>query len=151
MLKIDFYFYKLRLKKSERQLFQEQSIGFSYNAAKLGDLLPPLPFKIRNGETNNTDHRVTKQQSVGSRHSSVVSSVPTIMWPRVQIPRTPSMLFLICIIDIVMRNERKSSRSAFFDCEKYIPNKTHPTTTSHSAMFPTSPLPHHIEHGSSAV
>ena len=37
------------------------------------------------------------------RHSSVVLSTPTILWPRVQIPCTPSMLFLICVIEIVMR------------------------------------------------
>ena len=38
----------------------------------------------------------------GGRHSSVVSSTPTILWPQVRIPSTPSMLFSICI-EIVMR------------------------------------------------
>ena len=36
-------------------------------------------------------------------HSSVVSSAPTILRPRVWIPSTPSMLFSICIIEIVSR------------------------------------------------
>ena len=45
--------------------------------------------------------------SLGGRHSSVVSSAPTILRLRVQIPSTPSMLFLICIIEIVTRKERK--------------------------------------------
>ena len=39
----------------------------------------------------------------GGRHSSVVSSAPTILRPRVRIPSTPSMLFSICIIEIVSR------------------------------------------------
>ena len=38
---------------------------------------------------------------LGGRHSSMVSSVPTILRPQVQIPSTPSMLFSICIIEIV--------------------------------------------------
>ena len=40
----------------------------------------------------------------GGRHSSVVSSAPTILRPRVRIPSTPSMLFSICI-EIVTRKE----------------------------------------------
>ena len=36
--------------------------------------------------------------------------------------------------------QEKLSSSAFFDCEKCIPNKTHPTTTSHSAPS-TTPSP----------
>ena len=39
----------------------------------------------------------------GGRHSSVVLSAPTILRPQVQIPSTPSMLFSICIIEIVLR------------------------------------------------
>ena len=42
----------------------------------------------------------------GGRHSSMVSSAPTILWPQVQIPSTPSTLFSICI-EIVMRKEQK--------------------------------------------
>ena len=38
--------------------------------------------------------------------SSVVLSAPTILWPRVRIPSTPSMLFSICI-EIVMRKRTK--------------------------------------------
>ena len=37
-------------------------------------------------------------------HSSVVSSVLTILRPQVQIPSTPSTLFSICV-EIVMRIE----------------------------------------------
>ena len=43
----------------------------------------------------------------GSCHSSVVSPVPTILRPQVRIPSTSSMLFSICIIEIVMRKGRK--------------------------------------------
>ena len=41
-----------------------------------------------------------KKISCGGRHSSVVSSAPTILQPRVQISSTPSMLFAIWIIEI---------------------------------------------------
>ena len=40
-----------------------------------------------------------------SRHSSMVSSAPTILQPRVRIPSTPSTLFSICIE--IVRKERK--------------------------------------------
>ena len=43
---------------------------------------------------------------LAGRHSSVVSSAPTILWPRVRILSTPSMLFSICV-EIVTRKERK--------------------------------------------
>ena len=35
--------------------------------------------------------------------SSVISSAPTIMRPQVRILSTPSMLFSICVIEVVMR------------------------------------------------
>ena len=44
-----------------------------------------------------------KQTLLGGRDSSVVSSVPNILRPQVQILSTPTMLFSICIIEIVMR------------------------------------------------
>ena len=44
-----------------------------------------------------------KRLRLDDRHSSVVSSAPTILRPRVQIPSTPSMLFSICVIEIVLR------------------------------------------------
>ena len=37
---------------------------------------------------------------IGGRHSSVVWSAPTILQPRVRIPSTPSMLYLIYIVII---------------------------------------------------
>ena len=40
----------------------------------------------------------------GGRHSSVVSSAPTILQPRFRIPSTPYILFSICI-EIVTRKE----------------------------------------------
>ena len=47
----------------------------------------------------------------GDRHSSVVSSTPTILWPRVRIPSTPSTLFSICIIvSRKWRNKQKETR-----------------------------------------
>ena len=51
--------------------------------------------------------RLTLQFFWGGCNSSVVSSAPTILWPRVQIPSTSSMLFSICIFEIVTRKERK--------------------------------------------
>ena len=42
-------------------------------------------------------------EDIGGCHSSVVSSTPTILQPQFQIPSTPSMLFSICITEIVMR------------------------------------------------
>ena len=44
--------------------------------------------------------------SMGCRHSSVVSSAPTILFPWVQILSTPSTLFSICI-EIVTRKKQK--------------------------------------------
>ena len=44
---------------------------------------------------------------IGGSHSSVVSSAPTILRPRVRVPSTPTMLFSICIIEIVSRKWRK--------------------------------------------
>ena len=47
---------------------------------------------------------------MGGRHSSVVSSAPTILRPRVRFPSTPSMLLSICIIKIVSRKKRKNKQ-----------------------------------------
>ena len=44
-----------------------------------------------------------KEKERGGCHSCVVSSGPTILRPRVQIPSTPSALFSISIIEIVSR------------------------------------------------
>ena len=49
---------------------------------------------------------LNKIASYGGRHSSMVSSVPIILRPRVWIPSTPSTLFSICI-EIVTRKGRK--------------------------------------------
>ena len=46
----------------------------------------------------------------GGLHSSLVLSVPTILRSWVRIRSTPSMLFPICIIEIVMREEQKETR-----------------------------------------
>ena len=60
---------------------------------------------------------------MGSRHTSVVLSAPTILWPQVRIPSTPSTLlsfiaFSICIIVIVMRNGRnKQKEDGIFNYE----------------------------------
>ena len=47
------------------------------------------------------------------KYSSVVSSAPTIPWPRVQIPSTPSTLFSICKMSFELnceKNENKQKR-----------------------------------------
>ena len=46
----------------------------------------------------------------GGRHSSVVSSLPTILCTRFRIPCTPTMLFSIWVIDVGMRKGRKTAR-----------------------------------------
>ena len=46
---------------------------------------------------SNTIQTIGTDSIVGGRHSSVVSSAPTILRPRVQIPSTSSMLFSICV------------------------------------------------------
>ena len=60
--------------------------------------------------TNTNRYTNTKD----GRHSSVVSSVLTIMWPRVQIPSTPFMLFSICIFVVGMRKGRINQKEASF-------------------------------------
>ena len=45
--------------------------------------------------------------SKNGHHSSVVLSSPTILWPRVQIPSTPSVLFSIYIVKIETVGMRK--------------------------------------------
>ena len=45
---------------------------------------------------NNGNLCEDKELMGGGSHSSVVSSAPTILQPRVRIPSTPSMLFSIC-------------------------------------------------------
>ena len=43
---------------------------------------------------------IKQKASRGGRHSSVVSSAPTILRPRVQIPSTPSMLFQFVLLKL---------------------------------------------------
>ena len=45
--------------------------------------------------------------SLDGRNSSIISHAPTILQPQVRIPSTPSTLFSIFIIEIVMRKEQK--------------------------------------------
>ena len=47
---------------------------------------------------------------VGYRHSSVVSSSPTILQPRVWIPSTPSTLFSNCTIAILFELEKNETK-----------------------------------------
>ena len=59
---------------------------------------------------------------LGCRHSSVDSSAPSILLPRVQVPSTPSMLFSIYIIQIVYlsfeleckKNENKQKEAGIY-------------------------------------
>ena len=57
---------------------------------------------------------------LGGRHSSVVTSMATILRLQVRIPRSPSMLFSICIIEIVLRIERKKQKEAWIGAFKKI-------------------------------
>ena len=54
--------------------------------------------------------KLKRQTNKRCRHSSVVSSSPTILRPRVRIPSTPSTLFSICIEIVTRNNENKQKR-----------------------------------------
>ena len=49
---------------------------------------------------------------LGGRHSSVVSSVPTILRPRVRIPSTPSMLFQFVLLKLYRENNENKQKEA---------------------------------------
>ena len=51
----------------------------------------------------------TKSGVKGGRHSSVVSFAPTILWPRVRIPSTPSMLFQFVFLKLYQENKQKEA------------------------------------------
>ena len=57
-----------------------------------------------------SSYLLLKNQSEGGRHSSVVSSAPTILRPRVRIPSTPSMLFQFVIDLWCKKDENKRKR-----------------------------------------
>ena len=66
------------------------------NVANSGHTVGRSKYRYKN--VNKFGWRERKSVWVlGSRHSSVVSSAPTILRPWVRIPSTPSMLFSICI------------------------------------------------------
>ena len=53
---------------------------------------------------------------MGCRHSSVDSSVPTILLPQVQVPSTPSMLFSFIVSVLYLsceKNENKQKEAGF--------------------------------------
>ena len=63
--------------------------------------LPPIgPGSRDEGSMLKDQATNISQRFWGGRHSSVVSSAPTILRPQVRIPSTPSLLFSICIIGI---------------------------------------------------
>ena len=51
---------------------------------------------------------------LGGRHSSVVLSAPTILPSQVRIPNTPSTLFSIYIIEIVIKKDQNKQKEAHF-------------------------------------
>ena len=69
-----------------------------------------MPYRKLMATPNGiTDCCFNKLFLFGGRHSSMVSSAPTILWPQVWIPSTQSMLFSICI-EIVTRKEPKLTK-----------------------------------------
>ena len=60
--------------------------------------------------TNDVTAGYIIKEKSGSRHSSIVLSAPTILRPRVWIPSRPSLLFSICIIEILIRKGRKLNK-----------------------------------------
>ena len=46
------------------------------------------------------------------RHSSVVSSAPTILWPQVQIPSTLSTLFQFVLLKLYRKNDENKQKEA---------------------------------------
>ena len=67
---------------------------------------PPKKFYNINYRRERELKTEIEHQQKGGHHSSVVSSAPTILQPRVRIPSTPSTLISICI-EVVMRKERR--------------------------------------------
>ena len=63
--------------------------------------------KVEIGLSKGSSLRKKSPRNLGGRHSFMVLSAPTIMRSQVQITSTPFMLFLICIIEIVMRKGQK--------------------------------------------
>ena len=58
-------------------------------------------FCHRRGQDEVKMKCVNKRLSyTGGRHSSVVLSAPTILWPRVRIPSTPSTLFKFVLLKL---------------------------------------------------
>ena len=49
---------------------------------------------------------------MGGRHSSVVSSAPTILRPQVRIPSTPSMLFQFVLLKLYRENDENKQKEA---------------------------------------
>ena len=62
----------------------------------------------------------TKKIILCGRHSSVVSSAPTILRPQVRIPSTPSKLFSICIIEIVIETKINKKRPGLAHLKKRL-------------------------------
>ena len=59
--------------------------------------------------------RIKREIFLGGRHSSVVSSVPTILRPRVRIPSTPSTLFQFVLLKLYRENNENKQKEAGID------------------------------------
>ena len=60
----------------------------------------------------------------GGCHSSVVSSLPTILWPQVRIPSTPSLLYQFVLLKLKLdqdENKQKRGREWSIFLKKYPP------------------------------
>ena len=80
-----------------------------------------------------------KRSSWGSRQSSMVSSMPTILRLRVWVPSKPSMLFSICIVEVVMRKGRKEAGiGTFLKNVVLIPERDRMLSTFPSPVMMTS-------------
>ena len=72
--------------------------------------LPNVCFLNRSFLSLNCESNESKQKR--GRHSSVVSSVPTILRPRVWVPSTPSTLFQFVLLKLYRENNENKQKEA---------------------------------------
>ena len=106
--------------KDYREIFSKTAFDpslcftFYFDPLKCSFLNPNLSAQKWDIKRRRLWHAFTivmlKMDDQGGRHSSVVSSAPTILRPLVWIPITPYTLFSICIIEIVMRESTKINK-----------------------------------------
>ena len=78
------------------------------------DIIQDIAFRGHNWiwKWNRQDRLKDKNINWGGRHSSVVSSAPTILHPWVQIPSTPSVLFQFLLLKLWWEKDDNKQKEA---------------------------------------